>query len=240
MNTITLALGQNIRFYRKQHHMTQGELGILINKGKATVAKYESGQIIMDVQTLYEIAKALHVTMDQLLFMEEDLQETNQESPHPLAVPNFFKDVHRLFFYFYDGRNKSLNQSLLVIDSLPRQEGSFGTWLYYNIESMDRYHLCEYRYRGQLIHYDVISIFNLQNTSMAMEELKIIIPANYNHDQEKFAYFSGLSSRPLMPVTFKILVSKTQKEKSSSLVKRLKLNKCDIQMLKFYNMFTVT
>lgn len=237
MQDISPIIGENIRFYRKRLKLTQADLGNLINKGKATVAKYESGQIVLDVQTLYELARALSVCMDQLLYVQEEVKPLIAHK----AIPNFFKDVCKLYIYYYDGRNKTINESVIVINPLPCEEtGSFEAKLYYNVENIERYQLCEYTYVGRLVHYDVISIFTLQNRTMEMEELKIIIPSSYNDETEKFALFSGVSSRPLMPVTFKILVSKQQKKLNTDLVKQLKLTKYDIQMLKFYNMFTVT
>lgn len=236
MQDISPIIGENIRFYRKRLKLTQEDLGNLINKGKATVAKYESGQIVLDVQTLYELARALCVSMDQLLYVQDEVKPLIVHK----ALPNFFKDVCRLYIYFYDGRNKALNESVMIINPWPREEEGFEAKLYYNVENTERYQLCEYTYVGRLVHYDVISIFTLQNRTMAMEELKIIIPSSYNDETEKFALFSGVSSRPLMPVTFKILVSKQQKKRNADLIKQLKLTKYDIQMLKFYNMFTVT
>ncbi|KXB39720.1 helix-turn-helix domain-containing protein [Amygdalobacter nucleatus] len=236
MQDISPIIGENIRFYRKRLQLTQEGLGKLINKGKATVAKYESGQIILDVQTLYEVAKALCVNMDQLLYVQEETKPLLVTK----SIPNFFKDVSKLYIYFYDGRNKSLNESVMLISPLPREDGIFEAKLFFNVESIDRYQLCEYTYVGKLVHYDVISIFTLQNKTMDMEELKIVIPASYNDEMEKFAHFSGVSSRPLMPVTFKILVTKQQKKHNAELIKQLKLSKYDMKMLKFYNMFTVT
>ncbi|RLK62805.1 XRE family transcriptional regulator [Atopobacter sp. AH10] len=235
MENISPIVGDNIRFYRKRANLTQESLGLKINKGKATVAKYESGQIILDIQTLFDIAQALEVTVDQLLYIPKE------EAPLTIShsIPNFFRTVNKFYVYFYDGRNKSLNESVLITKPYPQEKGVFEAKLYFNISDVSRYQLCEYTYVGRLVHYDVISIFSLQNKTMAMEELKISIPASYNDEEEKFALFSGISSRPLMPVTFKILVSKRQKTKNKELIRQLKISTYDLQMMKFYNMFTV-
>lgn len=235
MTQISASIGDNIRFYRKRFHLSQEELGHLINKGKATVAKYESGQIVVDVQTLYDISVALQIELDQLVYIPKE-----EKPVQPIhSTPTFFRDTNKLFIYFYDGRSKALNESVLITSPHPHEEGIFEAKLYYNVEDVERYQLCEYTYIGRLIHYDVISILSLQNKTMAMEELKISIPASYNDEEEKFALFSGISSRPLMPVTFKILVSKQKKKVNRDLITLLKLSKYDIQMMKFYNMFCV-
>ncbi len=234
---ISPIIGDNIRFFRKRLKLTQSDLGSLINKGKATVAKYESGQIILDVQTLYEIARALGVNLEQLLYVPAPTARV----PSQAEIPAFFKDTYKFYVYFYDGRNKKLTESVMVINPIPREgEASLEAKLFYNVEDAERYQLCEFTFVGTLQHYDVISIFTLQNKSMAMEELKISIPTTYNDAEEKFGHFAGISSRPLMPVTFKILVSKVKKAPDSTLVKQLKISKYDLQMIKFYNMFIVT
>ena len=60
-------VGQRIRLYRKSHHMSTEQLARMINKSKATVSKYESGQITVDVVTLFDIAQALEIAPYQLM-----------------------------------------------------------------------------------------------------------------------------------------------------------------------------
>ena len=60
-------VGQRIRLYRKSRHMSTEQLARMINKSKATVSKYESGQITVDVVTLFDIAQALEIAPYQLM-----------------------------------------------------------------------------------------------------------------------------------------------------------------------------
>lgn len=57
--TLTEEIGAKIKYYRKKRGMKIVELAALLHKTGATVSKYESGQIAMDVVTLYEVAAAL-------------------------------------------------------------------------------------------------------------------------------------------------------------------------------------
>lgn len=59
--TLTEEIGAKIKYYRKKRGMKIVELAALLHKTGATVSKYESGQIAMDVVTLYEVAAALGV-----------------------------------------------------------------------------------------------------------------------------------------------------------------------------------
>lgn len=50
---------------------------------------------------------------------------------------------------------------------------------------------------------------------------------------------SGISFRPFMPVSFKMLFSKTPLKEDEELIKRLKINQNDIRMMKLFNMFNI-
>ncbi|WP_241735556.1 helix-turn-helix domain-containing protein, partial [Streptococcus oralis] len=61
-------------FYRTQHQNLSQEKGLTIqeladrlHKSKATVSKYERGEITLDVLTLQELAQILSVDLAQLL-----------------------------------------------------------------------------------------------------------------------------------------------------------------------------
>ena len=64
--TLTEEIGAKIKYYRKKRGMKIVELAALLHKTGATVSKYESGQIAMDVVTLYEVAAALGVPRSQV------------------------------------------------------------------------------------------------------------------------------------------------------------------------------
>ena len=63
---ISEEIGKKINIFRKKKGWTVQELGDAICKSKATVSKYEKGQISLDVDTLYDIAAALGVSPEQL------------------------------------------------------------------------------------------------------------------------------------------------------------------------------
>ena len=63
MENISKYMGSRIRSFRKLRKMTLQQLADAISKSRATVSKYETGEIALDVQTLYEISVALDVPM---------------------------------------------------------------------------------------------------------------------------------------------------------------------------------
>lgn len=70
MSLISQEIGKKIRLYRKRSHWTIEELAVHIYKSKATVSKYERGEIAIDIETLYDIAEALRVSIDDLLYRD--------------------------------------------------------------------------------------------------------------------------------------------------------------------------
>ena len=68
----------------------------------------------------------------------------------------------------------------------------------------------------------------------------ILALAPHRDENTKWAMFTCLSTRPLMPCSFKMLLSKKPLPKTEELTKMLMISKDDIRKLKMYNMFTVT
>ena len=66
MNEINVYIGGQIRKYRKANSMTLQQLADVIHKSRATVCKYENGEISIDIATLYEISQALQISFGQL------------------------------------------------------------------------------------------------------------------------------------------------------------------------------
>ena len=67
MNEISIAVGGRIRLYRQMKKLTLMTLAEKIHKSKATLSKYETGDIVVDVETLFDIARALEIKPQQLL-----------------------------------------------------------------------------------------------------------------------------------------------------------------------------
>ena len=54
MGEISREIGHRIRNFRKSRHMTLDELAEVVCKNKSTLSKYENGEIILDIETIYE------------------------------------------------------------------------------------------------------------------------------------------------------------------------------------------
>ena len=101
------------------------------------------------------------------------------------------------------------------------------------------YQQCENLYDGVLTHYDALSTLIMKNQSMEMDNYQVGIPSPYMNAPTKWALAFGISSRPLMPTSTKVLLSKTVQKETPEFEKELRLSKEDIRLMKQYNMLTV-
>lgn len=226
--------GRKIRYYRKERHMTIEQLAAAICKSKSCVSKYETGQISVDIATLYEIAEALEVRVTQLLWLPQGAVPDVTSS----AVPTFFAGLNRFYLYCYDGRSNNILRS--VADILEEKDnGVFYVQMYMNVSNYEHYHLCENIYSGTLTHFDSLSLLVMQNQHMEMDHYQVGIPSPYMKGSVKWGLAFGISSRPLMPTSTKVLLAKSPQKETAEFEKSLRLSKEDIRLMKLYNMLAI-
>ena len=80
---------KNLKFYRKQKKYSQKELAEKLNYGYTAIANYESGRNEPSLDDLIALAKALDVTVDELVGVKPETME--------LKVLSAFKkiDIHK-------------------------------------------------------------------------------------------------------------------------------------------------
>ena len=64
-------IAENIKFYRKQLGLTQGELAAFLHGKKSLVSNYENGYSTPDIFTLCKLAKIFDVSLDELVEYED-------------------------------------------------------------------------------------------------------------------------------------------------------------------------
>ncbi|WBW49305.1 helix-turn-helix transcriptional regulator [Peptoniphilus equinus] len=87
---ILLRIGQNIRSYRKQKHLTLYELSEKLNISHVTIQKYETGKIEPNITMLLEIANALDVQLSDLLNIDVNIKVTIPEN----KIKNELDDIN--------------------------------------------------------------------------------------------------------------------------------------------------
>lgn len=231
---LTAEIGAKIKYYRKKRGLKIAELAELLHKTGATVSKYESGQIAIDVVTLYEIAAALGVPPEKLLYYAPMPAEELEAD----SVPAFFRGVERLYMYYFDGRNGSLVRSVIDIRAKTGPH-TYDVALYMNFQDYRQYQNCENTYLGTLSHYDALSNIVTHNRDTEMDIYLVCVPASYLNAETKWGQGFGISCRPIMPTSTKVFLSKTIQAETPEFLQDLRVSKEDIQLLKRYNMLSV-
>ena len=227
MTEISTLVGQQIRECRKKRNMTLEDMAGLIGKSRSTISKYEKGEIPVDMETLYMIARTLEAPIEQFLYT---LPAT---LPHPV-----FHGISKIYSYIFDGRSSQLIRCRFDILS---ESGSpeYKVMLYMNFLDHDRYKNCENTYWGYIEHFDALTNIQLTNQDSPMEKASVQILASYLSSETKWGLFNGFSSRPMMPIAAKMLFSRSRLPEDEALIRQLKISREDIRLLKLYNMFSV-
>lgn len=119
------------------------------------------------------------------------------------------------------------------------ERGVYRVQMFMNVKDYNRYHLCENVYYGTMTHYNTLTMLVLQNQNMEMDHYQVGIPSPYMNSPVKWGLAFGISSRPLMPTSTKVLLSKNIQEETAEFEKDLRFSKEDIRLMKLYNMLTI-
>ena len=228
MDEISIRVGQQIRRYRKAARWTLQQLADAIHKSRATVCKYERGEIAADVSTLGDISGALQVPLSQLVsFPPEEsvprppLAGTVQQSP--------FFQARRLYFYFYDGRYHRLKDGASDIFT--------ASFTIYSVSGNGSGGAAYYT--GSVLYSDMLIRFTFVNQYNPLEEdlLYIFNPLEMREDTD--GLLCGISSADLMPCAFRCLVTLRPQALDERLRQRLLLSPAELKRWAKLNMLLI-
>ncbi|MBO5129244.1 MAG: helix-turn-helix transcriptional regulator [Oscillospiraceae bacterium] len=237
MSQINKFIGQRIRCHRKARNLTLQQLAELIHKSRASVSKYENGEITLDIETLYDISTALDVPLHQL---------TDYRPPRPQSIPapvshigrSPFFQAERLYFYFYDGRYNRLKDGVINIRRTADSSGNYEASLSISAVT-ESGRSSEILYSGKVVYSDMLIRFSFVNQYNTLEEdlLYIFNPLDLRDFSE--GLLCGISSADLMPCAFKCLVTLTPQEPTEELKQHLLITPKELRRWKKLNMLIV-
>ena len=237
MSKLNQHIGSRIRSFRKQQGMTLQQLADQIHKSRASLSKYENGEITLDVETLYDISTALGVDMSRL---------TDFQLPKPAPLPHTYHSVNqspfyqaqRLYFYFYDGRYNRLKDGVINIHRRDEENGNYEATLTISAVTPTGRSSNIY-YSGKVVYSDMLIRFSFVNQYNTLEEdlLYIFNPLELRDFTE--GLLCGISSADLMPCAFKCLVTLTPQEPTEELKKHLLITPKELRRWQKLNMLIV-
>lgn len=237
MNELNEHIGNRIRMYRKVQGMTLQQLADTIHKSRASVSKYETGEITLDIETLFDISKALQVSLNQLTDFQPPAPEPAQEEPHAIGKSPFFQ-AKRLYFYFYDGRYKRLKDGIIDIYEQKNKPGQYEASLSISTVSPNG-RSSEVYYTGRVVYSDMLIRFSFVNQCNTLEEdlLYIFNPLEIRDSTD--GLLCGISSADFMPCAFRCLVTLTPKEHTEEFRRQLLISKEELKRWQKLNMLLV-
>ena len=237
MSDFTCYVGEQIRQYRKAGKMTMQELADAIHKSRATICKYESGEISVDIETLYEISQVLQVSISQLTtYLPESVNE-------PVSFPGWgkkspFFQARRLYFYFYDGRCRRIKDGIIDIGAQTDVPNTYeATFSICTLSGNGR--SSETFYTGTVLYSDMLIRFSFVNQYNPLEEDLLYIFNPLERRSFTDGLLCGISSTDLMPCAFKCFITLKPQELTDNLQQHLLFTRAELQRWKKLNMLLI-
>ncbi len=229
MKEISVHIGKQIRFYRKKAGMTIETLAARIQKSKATVSKYENGEIALDIETLAFIAQTLQVSVEQLMEYDTVKQDDAWSAKKS-------RKRTRLYLYYYNGRQGRIIQSAIDLQA-DLHESTAKAQLYLDVESFDACHSCKYLYSGSMRRLDACTDFLFENQSNGVERIFMYAINSFDQTGKMSGLLCGITTQPLLPVAMKFILSPQELALTEELEKELVFQKDEIKTIRRTNMF---
>jgi transcriptional regulator with XRE-family HTH domain len=168
MTHVSAAIGKRIREIRKDRNYTLEDLGNIVHRSKSTLSKYENGEIVLDIETLFEIARAFRISIFSLItlpFNEERRQEESERTP---CSHDIFS-CPLLYLYYYDGEYKCIRRSMIEMD-YPNRNAT----LYLNTVSVGDNCRCAQIYSGHIQTNPFYTRLIFENSTFALDTVTMV------------------------------------------------------------------
>lgn len=237
MSDFTCYVGKQIRRYRKAGKMTLQDLADAIHKSRATICKYENGEISVDIETLYEISQVLQVFIFQLTAYLPETVDEPSSAPSRIKKSPFFQ-ARRLYFYFYDGRYQRTKDGVIDIYEKKGEPGTYeATLTICSVSANGR--SSEIFYTGRVLYSDMLIRFSFVNQYNPLEEDLLYIFNPLELRDFTMGLLCGISSADLMPCAFKCVITLKPQEHTENFRHQLLFTKKDLKRLEQLNMLLV-
>ncbi|MBR0135565.1 MAG: helix-turn-helix transcriptional regulator [Clostridia bacterium] len=220
-------VGEKIRLYRKQKGMSIEELAARIYKSKSILSKYELGESVFDMETLYNIAEALDIEPAQL-FEPRKMNAAQGGDRYGIFTAN------KLYAYILvREKNYKLIKSMLVFHG---DEADSAT-LYMQVPDFERYTDCQVLYSGQLFCYPGNAVIQLTNQADSSDHASLYAAIRMGGSNYCIGMIilSGYSTHD--PGALKILLTRRPVEDEQILENVLTITRDDQSQTKRTNIF---
>ena len=169
---LTQKIAKNIKYFRKKKKLFQYELADKIPTSQSNISAYEKGKKC-NLNMLIQIADALDVSLEKLMFFEEKTQKE-------LVTFPISKFTDSIYYCYYVVENVVQSFQLKVNDVIDKYNAEIE--ISFNDDSNPKY--------GTLTLDNKFAIVNVHDFE---KNKNYFISFNYHHDSEQKLYFGGIA-----------------------------------------------
>lgn len=230
MSEYSIEVGSNLRRFRKLKGYTLADLSKELCCSQSTLSKYENGNIIMDIETLYRLSAILQISPEQLMGVPKFNNDTSK-STH--FHNNFFtkSDVFYIYHRFtLDKKAENYGVSTNVLEiKRPNTTPDKEPVKFYAevIDSTLNFRCSRYVYEGYIQYCNYIAFVSLENIYCKDDVAHFYIKIPFQLDDTTTALYTGISQSMRNPAAGKVIISSKALKIDESLKNRLTMGDSD-------------
>lgn len=210
-------LGEILRKQRKLKHLSLEYIGDHIYKTKATISKYEKGEIVPDFVTVLELCNVLDIDISKL-------------APSVTGIYTSKLPFNTDTLYLYYLTSNKLISSTIKFDL--GADNIYSAHFYNGIKNTSENPA--YYYEGTVEFSPTIAYMNFRNISsdkIKLEQVQIIINMPLSNTQNSFNCFITGLTPTFLPIVKRGLITTTPLDISTIDIKKLKISKEELQKI---------
>lgn len=195
-------VAQRIRMYRTRQRMTIDTLARKLHVSPSTISKYENAKLAITVSTLFEIADALNISVNQLT----DYKKTEKPKRIKTTESSFFKRSNVFYMYQYFAIDKKIYSCVLELQ--PNLHENFNdVTLYYDVADESNYTDAQYIYKGTMDCHDLITNIYCKNPYNESDDIFIYAKTTFSLQSTTTGLLTALSQSLRNPCAIKVIFS---------------------------------
>lgn len=219
-NDLLEHIGRRIKLYRTRQNITITQLGDMVHLSPSTISKYENAKLSIDIRTLFQIAEALEITVNQLL----DYQEPVVAEKYRTNTINFFRRSNRFYMYQYFHLDKRIHACVIEVMNAPSGNEPDVISLYYSCENLENYVDSGYIYKGVMSCHDLSTNFVCKNPYNPSDELFISAKSTFSKGNITTGLLCALSQSLRNPYAVKVMFSLNPLPQDENLKEQLSIS----------------
>lgn len=220
-------VGERLRKFRKLRGISLEELSAKVYKSKSIISKYELGESVFDIDTLYKIAEVLDIDPGQLFSPRARKSETADRS-------GIFRN--NMLYLYMVVKIRSTFRLMRCLLTFGGEDGSTVT-MYMQIPDYEHYLDCKTIYTGKLVCHPMSASIYMTNQADRTDYafFSCAVRGSALHSCVGMMMMSNYSTND--PGALKVILADAPVENEEELTEFLKINRDDLDSTKKSNIF---